>query len=228
MEPSAIAAQLVRSGKITEHEKEIYFAGSDNYTPEDKATHDRVEKMVNEYNDSKTPPDLTGNTKVDTVTYPEDKVVDPKTEGMPKVLDSAGDKGSAVTVSTAALTTFRDNMAELAKIVATQYASVKTVDIKPGTFGAGAYISDAIQKGLRNDTLRFLQSVQETLAYIQTDINTLITNYDTTEERMAMDGQALNNLFNNAWSNVNQYGKYGNSSTDNIGGGNDDKDDKKS
>ena len=220
MEPSQIAEQLVKSGKITAAEKETYFTYGTEYsldTPEDKATHDKVEKLVTEYNESKTPPELTGNDKIDTVEYPDKEPLGPSTTGLPAVNVTSGDKGSSVSVSTAALTKFSENLAELEKLVLAQYNEVNKVAIKPGTFGAGVFLTEKIQKGLRNDTLHFLQSVRTTFGYIRADIQTLITNYDTTEERSSMTGEELNNMFYDAWGKVNNFDNFGNTTTENIG-----------
>src|SRR5690349_14717403 len=114
MEPSEIAEQLVKSGIITEEEKLTYFFnGSGEYGQsgdQGRATCERVAELVKNYKDDRTPPLLTGDTTVDSANFPTDEPLAPKTEGMPNVFVSSGDKGSSVEVSTEALTKFSENL----------------------------------------------------------------------------------------------------------------------
>jgi hypothetical protein len=219
--PSEIAEKLVDSGTITEEEKYTYFAWGTEYsagTPEEKATHDKVEQLVNEWKDGK-PPTLSGNEPNPDTEMPEDKPKDPLDDPavLPPPLNTSGEKGGSVTVSTEALRQFAKNLKVLEDLVVKEHTAVKDVKIAPGTFGAGVHISAAIQTGLRGDTLRFLQSVSETFTYIRADIETLITDYDSTEEWNGITAQQLNNVFNDAFTNISHYGQYGNSSTDGTG-----------
>jgi hypothetical protein len=225
MDPSQIAEQLVDSGTITEQEKETYFEWGTEYSTgsdAEKATYDKVEKLVDNYDQSRTPPTVPNQPGVDTAQYPDGPPAPPKDTDMPAALNTSGGSGDDVSVSTEALRTFAKNLKLLEDLVNTEHTSVQSVAIKPGTFGAGVYISNAIQKGLRGDTLSFLQSVGSTFTFIRADIETLIADYDSTEERQKITVQQLNNLFNDAFSNVNGYSQYGNSSTDNNGNSNND------
>jgi hypothetical protein len=221
MDPSQIAEQLVDSGVITEQEKETYFEwGSEYSTGSDaeKATYEKVEKLVENYDTNRTPPALPTQSTVGGVAYPDDPPLAPKDTGMPAPLNTADGSSNDVAVSTQALRDFANNLKVLEDLVTTEHSSVEQIAIRPGTFGAGVFITTAIQQGLRNDTLNFLRSVGDTFRRVRADMETLITDYDSTEDRQKMTVQQLNNLFNDAFTDIGSYNQYGNASTDNIGG----------
>lgn len=141
---------------------------------------------------------------------------------LPTINTTVGGKDSDVTVSTAALQTFSNNVLKLEALVRSAWNDVNKVNVKPGGFGAAALLSERIQgaqgaAGLRGDTLEFLKAVLNTFYDLRADIVTLKTDYETTEEWNKLDAQGLNNLFSETWANYNQIAATGEASGSNNG-----------
>lgn len=132
---------------------------------------------------------------------------------MPPPIKAPGGDGKDLVVSTTALRRFAANVKILEDLVLAEYRSVSTVNVRPGTFGAAARISSAVQVGLRNDTLGFLRSVAETFGFIRADIDKLVKEFDTAEEWSKLSAQQLNAAFQDSFSKISGFNEFGNSST---------------
>ncbi|MEU5941298.1 hypothetical protein ABZ807_19395 [Micromonospora sp. NPDC047548] len=142
---------------------------------------------------------------------------------MPKVPDEdtvAPADQDVLTVNTAALQKFADNLAKLQEHIDTSAKYVNLVDVKAGHFGAGYALTKAINLpdgGLQADTYAFMGSVKETLFDVRTAIANLIKDYDDTEELNNLTGDKLADLLREPFGDINNLSDYGNSDSGTVG-----------
>jgi hypothetical protein len=192
--------------------------------PDNKAVKEKVDGLIDQYNGGTLP--QVNPTQGNTVPEQTGEPKKPPTD-LPEVNNTTGEKGSDVTVSTAALTKFSENIGTYRTHIDRALTAVKAVDIRPGYFGAAANITTSVQgtdnaAGLKGDTEKFLNSVNALIYDLQADIGNLILDYDTTEERNGMTAQGLNQAFNETFSNFTVIQQTGNvtNNTGNQGEGN--------
>jgi hypothetical protein len=120
---------------------------------------------------------------------------------------AGGEEGRGdLVVNTEAIKTFRQNLGQLQEILAKTQGNVEGMaPIKPGYFGLGgamyrAIIGDGGAPGLQKNTGDFLHNTVNTFEKLMTDIDTMIKEYDTTEELSTLSAEKLNQAFDDAFT----------------------------
>jgi hypothetical protein len=130
----------------------------------------------------------------------------------PPVAGGEDGKGADLVVNTEAIKTFRTNLGELQKVLATTQTNVENMPaIKPGYFGLGgtmyrAVIGDSGAPGLQVNTSTFLHGTVNTFDKLMTDIDAMVKEYDTAEELSTLGADKLNKAFDDAFSSINNLG----------------------
>jgi hypothetical protein len=165
--------------------------------------HEKVGKLITEYNGGTAP---TYTLPAMNAEHPNTKPKAPVTDGMPPPVRSTSEKNDVV-VSIEALKQFDKNVASLSTFVDSTYKSLALVNVKPGTFGAGAKIYNDVQLTLLPSSLDFLKKVSETFLHLRTDIGELVLEYETAEEWNKLTTQSLNEVFKETFDDIGNYQK---------------------
>ncbi|MEU7906155.1 hypothetical protein [Actinoplanes sp. NPDC049118] len=116
-----------------------------------------------------------------------------------------GDAGSGIQVNTDALRTFAKNLDELKKYVVLARDKVKLVDARPGFFSDAAELKKNVSN-LKRDSELLLTGMAESFVDLQTDIGTLVKEYDTVEELNALSSEDLAAIFKESFGDISGLG----------------------
>jgi hypothetical protein len=166
---------------------------------------------------------------------PDDDYIPKKDSGFqpPSVNEYHGpdNKSHTLSVSTEAIEYFINELKSVADdgtgILLDARGDLNKLDVKPGGFARAELMRQKVMgsqggdPGLRGDTMDMLTTIHSALFNMQTDLQKMLKEYQSTEDFNTMTADQFGDVMGDAWGKVGNLSQYGKSDSSGSGSGSD-------
>jgi len=146
-------------------------------------------------------------------TVPEDKPKDPHEKDMPAAQNTEGTNGNTIRIDTDVMETFSGNVLKLEKYLNDSLTELGKINLAPGIFGAGTnlygvYVGKGEAQGLHGNVQAFIKSLKETFFDLRADVDTMVSDFKTSEEIAEMTTEQLEAVFKESFGGITGLSKH--------------------